>query len=311
MPCYKPLRAWRRDDGEIVFAERGRIHSELTLACGQCRGCRLEKSRQWAVRCMHESKMHQQNCFLTLTYDDEHLNQKYWTGKYREDGSKAYAGNLHYRDFQLFFKRLRRPLPPNSLLFYMAGEYGEQYRRPHWHACIFGYDFPDKKYLGLSPAGSKLYESDKLQTLWPHGFSSIGELTFESAAYTARYVMKKINGPQAKEHYTVLDHDTGELLELEPEFNNMSRSQGIGQSWLKKYQADVYPHAKVIVRGKKTNPPRYYDKQYKASHPVEWEGIEYDRFLNGKKHWEEQLPHRLIAREQVAAAQIKQLRRKL
>lgn len=260
---------------------------------------------------MHESKMHAHNCFLTLTYDDANLRQKYWTGKYRENGTKAYAGNLEYRDWQLFFKRLRRPLPANSTLFYMAGEYGALYRRPHWHACVFGYQFPDLKYLGKSPAGCDLYESPKLQTLWPHGFSSVGELTFESAAYTARYVMKKINGQQAKEHYTVTDHDTGELITLEPEFNNMSRSQGIGQSWLRKFTADVYPHGKCIVRGKRCNPPRYYDKQYKEANPLEWEGIEYDRFLNGKKYYLEQTPERLAVREQVAAAQTASLRRKL
>lgn len=340
MPCYKPLRAWRTDDNEIVFAERGRIHSEITLACGQCIGCRLERSRQWAVRCMHEARMHKQNCFLTLTYDDDHLYQKYWTGQYRKDGTKAYAGNLRYRDIQLFNKRLRTALSRGyfngayipltrdekpQIRFYMAGEYGEQYGRPHYHMCLFGTNFNDKKYLGRTPTGHKLYTSEDLEKLWPLGFSSIGEVTFESAAYVARYVMKKITGQQQKIHYEKTDQETGEIIQLKPEFNNMSRRQGIGKAWLEKYKTDVYNanyagaegpctpvvKAHVIVRGRKTNPPRYYDKQYQKSNPTEWEAIEYDRYLEGRKHYEDQLPHRLKAKQEVAAAQIKQLKRKI
>lgn len=291
---------------------------------------------------MHESKMHRHNCFLTLTLNDEHLTKKYWTGhRYTRGpraGEKAYGGTLHYREFQLFMKRLRKALsrertgtilssrstpaaagsygasphtPAHTVRFYMAGEYGEQFARPHWHACLFGIDFQDKKYLGRTPSGSKLWTSATLEKLWPLGFSSIGEVTFESAAYVARYVMKKITGQQQKKHYEKIDHDTGEIIELKPEFNNMSRKQGIGKAWLERFEADVYPHAKVIVRGHKTNPPRYYDKQYKKTHPTEWEAIEYDRFLEGQKHHQEQQPHRLRAREQVAAAKISQLKRKL
>lgn len=306
MPCYHPLRAWRSDDGEIVFAERGRIHSQITLACGQCIGCRLERSRQWAVRCMHESKCHRHNSFLTLTYNDNNIPEH---------------GTLQYRDFQLFMKRLRKALSREKaplagsagkpLRFYMAGEYGENFRRPHYHACIFGVDFNDKSYLGRTPSGSKLWRSATLEQLWPLGFSSIGELTFESAAYVARYVMKKITGTQAKKHYERIDLTTGEIIQLKPEFNQMSRGQGIGKAWLERFEADVYPHAKVIVRGHKTQPPRYYDKLYKKSNPTAWEAIEYDRFLEGQKRHEDQQPHRLKAREQVAAAKISMLKRKL
>lgn len=91
----------------------------------------------------------------------------------------------------------------------------------------------------------------------------------------------------------------------------MSRAPGIGNSWLKQFETDVYPSAKVIVRGKQTQPPRYYDKLYKAAHPIEWEAIEYDRFLEGQKHHEDQLPHRLKARETVTAAKISMLKRKI
>ena len=260
---------------------------------------------------MHEAKMHRHNSFLTLTYNDEHLPP---------------GGTLQYRDYQLFNKRLRKTLSRRqryallpivasgdtpSMRFYMCGEYGEQFHRPHYHVCLFGTDFSDKRYLAKTPTGSKLYRSETLEKLWPLGFSSIGELNFESAAYVARYVMKKITGTQAKKHYEKIDQTTGEIIQLKPEFNNMSRRPGIGWSWLQKYTADVYPNAKVIVRGHQTNPPRYYDKLYKKQNPTEWEAIEYDRFVQGKEHWTEQLEPRLRAREQVAAAKIAMLKRKI
>lgn len=272
---------------------------------------------------MHESKTHRYNSFLTLTYDDQHLPQH---------------GSLRYKDFQDFNKRLitaafrggmegtiafsptvndersyaaSRHGRTSNIRFYMAGEYGSQLGRPHYHACMFGVDFRDKSYLGRTPSGSKLWRSATLEKLWPHGFSSVGEVTFESAAYVARYVMKKITGTKAKKHYEKIDPTTGEIIELTPEFNQMSRATGIGKTWLKRFEADVYPHAKVIVRGHKTNPPRAYDKWYRAEHPIQWEAIEYDRFLAGQANHQEQLPHRLKARETVTAAKISQLKRKL
>lgn len=97
MACFYPLAAWQTDDGDIVFKERGAIKRALTLPCGQCVGCRLERSRQWAVRCMHEASLYDQNAFVTLTYDQDHLPE---------------SGSLRYRDFQLFCKRARDKLGP-------------------------------------------------------------------------------------------------------------------------------------------------------------------------------------------------------
>lgn len=355
MPCNKPVKAWRDSDG-VRFVGRKEM-SNLALPCGQCWGCRLERSRQWAVRCMHEAKMHEHNCFLTLTYDDERLPGRYWTGLYRQDGTKAYAGTLHYRDVQLFFKRLRRKVERQSqktsppapfggaraggevksnlaphlaqqafngatiapaslsrspqLRFYLAGEYGEQYLRPHWHACVFGIDFSDKVYLGTTASGSKLYESATLQALWPYGFSSLGEVTFESAAYVARYVMKKVNGKQQKEHYEKIDMDTGEIIRIRPEFNNMSRAEGIGLSFFKKYYSDMYPEGRVIVRGHPSKTPRYYDKKFKERDPVAWEALEYDRHIYAMQHLDDHRPQRLAAREKITVAKVNMLTRKL
>ena len=179
MPCYHPLTV--RYDGENVFFPRskGWIPSTakiINLPCGKCRGCRLEYARQWAVRCHHEATMHKNNSFLTLTFNSENLP---------EDGS------LNVATFQNFMKKVRNHTKIQGLRYFHCGEYGEKKGRPHYHVLLFGYDFPDKKEHKLSSKKYKLYTSQQLQELWPYGFSYIGNVTFESASYVARYIFKK------------------------------------------------------------------------------------------------------------------------
>jgi len=120
----------------------------------------------------------------------------------------------------------------------MAGEYGDVTARPHFHACIFGLDFPDKKVYKKTRGGHNLYTSDTLEKIWGKGFCPIGEVNFETAAYVARYVMKKITGQQQKKHYEQVDQDTGEITSRQPEFNHMSLKPGIGKGWLEKWRTD-------------------------------------------------------------------------
>ena len=298
MSCYHPISAFQCTDGSIVFDERRKhdISRSLTLPCGQCIGCRLERSRQWAMRCMHEAQLHQNNCFITLTYDNDHL-----------PGDQS----LHYPDFQRFLKRLRKSLGGAKVRFYMAGEYGEKYHRPHWHACIFGYDFPDKKLFKRTSSGSLIYRSEHLETLWPFGHSSIGDLTFESAAYTARYIMQKQTGKQSTSHYTRIDTETGEINQVKPEFNKMSLKPGIGYEWYKKYTSDVYPNDYVVIRGKKVKPPKFYDKKYKTDYPYEYDELIYKRETSAKLHSEDNTPERLVVKEQVTKAKLQKLKRTL
>lgn len=193
MPCYSPLDAWRPDPStgskKLIFvyhpARCAGPTPDLQVPCGQCVGCRLERSRQWAVRCVHEASLYTDNCFVTLTYNDDFLP---------EDRS------LHYRHFQLFMKRLRKR-HGDGVRFYMCGEYGEKQGRPHYHACLFNFRFSDMR-LWQERNGVKLYRSAELERLWPFGFCSVGEVTFESAAYVARYIMKKVTGDAAESHYT-------------------------------------------------------------------------------------------------------------
>lgn len=298
MPCYHPLSAFQCADGSIVFYESKRHDTvkSLSLPCGQCIGCRLERSRQWAIRCMHEAQMHTQNCFITLTYDDAHLPSD---------------RSLHYRDFQLFIKRLRKRYPGRRIRYYMAGEYGENFGRPHWHACIFGLDFDDKKLWKRTAANSLLYRSANLELLWPFGYSSIGDVTFESAAYVARYIMKKVTGKNAAEHYQEIDPDTGEITNRTPEFTKMSLKPGIGYEWYKQYTSDVYPHDYVVVRGKKVKPPKFYDKKYKLDNPYEFDELLYIREKSAKLNHADNTLERLAVKEQVAKAKLQKLKRNL
>jgi len=295
MPCYHPLKAQRSSSGVVILGADAPIWS-FKVPCGQCVGCRLERSRQWAVRCLHESKLHTSNSFITLTYSPEHL---------------PFDNGLHYDHFQKFLKRLRKHIEPNSVRYYMAGEYGGQFGRPHFHAILFGVDFDDKVLHSRSPTGFKLYTSPTLERLWPFGFSSIGGVTFESAAYVARYILKKQTGAAAESSYKSVDTDTGEMFVRNPEFNRMSLKPGIGAGWLTKFQSDVYPHDEVVINGTKSKPPRYYDKLYSRVNPVSLDEIKSKRVLDMEANWPDNTPQRLITKEIVTKAAISQLKRKV
>ncbi len=298
MACYHPLPAYQCADGSIVFQERKWFDTvkTLSLPCGQCVGCRLERSRQWAMRCMHEAQLHENNCFITLTYDDTHLPSD---------------KSLHYDDFQKFIKRFRKSIGVAKIRYYMAGEYGENFGRPHFHACIFGYDFHDKKLWKRTPSGSYIYRSEHLETLWPFGYSSIGDVNFESAAYVARYIMKKITGKNADDHYSEVDSITGEITTRKPEFNKMSLKPGIGYEWYKRFKNDVYPHDYVVIRGKQVKPPKFYDKKYKSDYPFEYDDLLYKREISAKLKFEDNTPDRLAVKEQISKAKLQKLKRNL
>jgi hypothetical protein len=295
MACFHPLQAYQTSDGSIIFSERkGDVVRSLSLPCGQCWGCRLERSRQWAVRCMHEASLHEQNCFITLTYDNDHCPSD---------------RSLNYGDFQRFMKRFRKKFKGSTIRFYMAGEYGEKFERPHFHACIFGFNFPDLTLWKRTPSGALIYRSKFLEDLWPFGYSSVGDVTFESAAYVARYVMKKRTGKGIGDHYETTDMETGEIKDRVPEFNRMSLKPGIGANWFKRYHTDIYPHDYVVVNGRETRPPKFYDKKFAEQFPEEFEQLQFQRFVDAVDRFEDNTDERLAVKEQVTIARTRQLSR--
>jgi len=294
MACFHPMVAWQLDDGQVTFKQAGAIRRELKLPCGGCVGCRSERSRMWSIRVMNEASLHEVNSYVTLTYAPEYLPDN---------------ASLQYRDYQLFMKRLRKQFGP--VRFYMCGEYGERDKRPHYHACLFGVGFGDRKPWGKNNNGDVLYRSKTLENLWPQGISTVGNVTEQSAAYVARYIMKKVTGQAADQHYRVVDEDTGELVKIVPEFTRMSLKPGIGADWIKRYKKDVMSGDAVVIKGRKMRPPRYYDKYLKEEEPDHSEHIEYSRYLNSKKFVDDNSPERLSVREKVTEAALRFKKREL
>lgn len=293
MSCYHPIAAWKCADGGVVFVNNLRRHDivqRMDLPCGQCIGCRLRRARDWSVRIMHEAQTNERSCFVTLTYDEENL---------------PVDGSLKYRDFQLFMKRLRA-LTGVKVRFFMCGEYGPLNLRPHYHACIFGEDFRnDRVAAGTSESGERYYESQRLSTLWRKGKCSVQDLTLTSAAYTARYVVDKITGDAAEEHYGG----------REPEFMRCSLKPGIGYEWFKKFgMGDIYRHDVCVISGGRmeTAPPKYYDKLYRRTDKtVQVDEWEYARQLRAKAALEDNTEERLLVKEKVQQARISNQRRTL
>ncbi len=301
VPCYRPITAYRSrllgkgGKAQITFKPEDGVGFELQLPCAQCIGCRLEKSRQWAMRCMHEASLYESNCFITLTYGNEHLPKD---------------GSLNKKHFQDFMKRLRARFPETKIRYYHCGEYGTLNRRPHYHALLFNFDFGDKTKFS-EREGQWLYTSTILDDVWGMGHSTIGDVTFESAAYVARYIMKKITGDAAQEHYTILDPETGELHELLPEYATMSRRPGIGRTWLEKFGEETFRDDFVIIRGKRMKPPRYYDLLFEVEDPEEYERLKSQRRKAAYKHADDQTWQRLRTRETVKNRQVSMLKRTL
>lgn len=201
-------------------------NKRINVPCGQCIACRLNYARDWSFRIMQEASHYAANIFLTLTYDDAHLEEN----KTR---------TLIKRDVQLFLKRLRKALAPRKVRFFASGEYGEKYKRPHYHLILFNVSRADKPII---------------ERCWTSGFIYIGTVSFDSASYVAKYAVKKLNG-QKKSFYK--EH------QIEPEFGLMSRRPGIGQCFLDNHEDYMRNHEFVIRKGQKMRVPRFYeDKMY-------------------------------------------------
>lgn len=190
--------------------------------------------------------MHENNCFITLTFNDENLYKR------------QVPMSLDKTEFQKFMKRLRSSVK-NKVRFFHCGEYGDKNNRPHYHALLFNHDFTDKT-LFTTKNGNNLYVSEKLSELWPFGFSTIGEVNFDTAAYCARYVMKKVTGDSAEVHYEYVD-ECGEIKAIQPEYCTMSTNPGLGKSWYLEFgYTDCHRHDFVLANNSQIRPPRYYDK---------------------------------------------------
>ncbi len=309
MPCYSPLKGYKNKEGGLTF-RREEGYQKMEVACGQCLGCRLDRSRVWAMRITHEASLHTNtngNSFITLTYDQENIPEDW---------------SLKKEDFQKFIKRLRKT-KEQKIKYYHCGEYGAICKhgfdlkrqecplcnlgRPHYHACLFNLSFGDLEAYSES-YGTIRYTSPSLQETWKKGFVDVGKLEYQSAAYVARYIMKKITGDAAKEHYENITTD-GEIIKLQPEYSTMSN--GIGADWYKKFKKDCYPSDEIPVPGtgviKKA--PRYYDKLLDQEDPEMLLQVKENRIKYKKENASEYTSERLMAKYKVKKAQTSNLSR--
>lgn len=292
MPCYRPVKAFyghKLPSGkrEIVFCSaQAQSFIPLQLPCGTCLGCRLERARQWAMRCVDEASLHRDNSFITLTFSESNLPSN---------------RSLDVSVFQRFMKRLRKEVDPVKLRFFHCGEYGPRTSRPHYHSLIFGYAFPDRVYLKTTASDEKIYTSAQLDRVWGNGYSSVGDITFGSAAYVARYHLKKVGSVVSDNHYVV--PSTGEMLR--PEYVTMSRRPGIGSEWYSKFKSDVYPRDSRVIKGVDTKPCKFYDSRYELDDPEGFRALKLRRarLVDLKDNSDE----RLLVKEKVKVSQIASL----
>lgn len=317
MRCTSPRTVGFYPDGKTLCWSKKHYSKEyppFQIPCGKCISCRLENARQTAVRCVHEASMYDNNSFITLTYSDEHL----------------VADKLYYVHFQQFVKDLRTRLfsdllnsiYPNldqklqrqlwrqktkenrnelydrirfSVL--VSGEYGDKNKRPHWHALFFNFRPKDLTYLRKNDRGDRIYRSEMVERIWGRNNSEtrpneIGDVTFESAGYCARYAAKKlVHGKDGTHEYNPV--------------SRRSSKQAIGKKWIEKNWRDVFTHGELSFdTGKeiiKCGIPRYYEKWFKKTHPEEW--IRYVTQVKPKKIEEAQKREEKITLEEKKADQ--------
>lgn len=319
MSCDSPLKGFRdKETGGITFRREKSYGEKMEVACGSCLGCRMDYRRMWAMRIVHEASLYEYkggNCFITLTYRDKELcteEQKEKKLHVPDDWS------LNKKHFQSFMKRLRKAFPNQKIRYFYCGEYGRKCKhgldlsrvkcplcnvgRPHFHACLFNCSFGDLEAYETD-GGITNYTSPMLEKIWGYGFVDVGELTFGSASYVAGYVLKKVKGVKADDHYLSVDLD-GEITFLEPEYVGMSRGNaarkgercGIGAGWYEKYKKDVFPSDEVPVPGKGVikGVPRYYSEILRVEDPAMYDEITEKRRRYMKDNSDEFTDDRLL-----------------
>lgn len=226
------------------------------IPCGHCIDCRLQYSRQWADRCMFEAESYDPSeCwFVTLTYDNDHI---------MDIGSDLFPGTLVKTELSAFMKRLRANANyrniSKEIRFYGCGEYGSKTFRPHYHIILFGMPLKECDTLKSwikTKTGFWTYRSPYLEKVWKSGLVVVSPISWDTCAYVARYVMKKVNGLTTDEYIAA---------GVEPEFVLMSRKPGIGSRYFDEHYEKIYKTDEVFIKGKdggrKGKPPKFFDKK--------------------------------------------------
>lgn len=300
MPCFHPLKGWRSKVptkggglGVTFRAQDAYLDLPVEFACGQCVGCRLERARQWAVRLEHESRYHLHRWFVTLTYSDRQMPEH---------------GTLVMRHFQLFMKRLRKARPGSKIRYFHCGEYGERTMRPHYHAILFGVDFPDRREIPSRDLQE--FRSEELEALWGLGRTHLGTYSMQAAGYVARYILKKQTGDEGADFYRRVTPD-GEVVNLLPPYVTMSRRPGIGAQFYEDWASDVFPSDVVVLNGREALPPKFYTGRLEKADPSAYEAVKRGRKARALRLKADSTLERLAVREEVCIARTRSLIRDL
>lgn len=249
------------------------------IPCTKCMGCRLDYSREWANRGYLEAQMWKHNYFVTLTYNDVELRyiKEQW------DKDEFYA-TVNRKDMQKFLHDLRQEMSRKKIqtsdIRYMGcAEYGDQGLRPHMHLILFNCQLPTETFYAPRIINDNFYyQNTIIEKCWKKGFSNVSEASWNTIAYTARYITKKIKGKDAKIIY--------DSLGVEPEYLATSRRGGIGKPYYDKYWKEIYEKDQVIIHNTQgtiaTQPPKYFDELYKKDHPREFKRIQERRLKRAR-----------------------------
>lgn len=288
MSCLGPITAYYskvvNPSGKrsLVFDKRLSYSGvPVMVACQQCINCRIQRASAGAIRCVHEAKSHEVNSFVTLTYSDKNLPED---------------GGLHHRDFQLFMKRLR-DRSEFKIKMVMCGEYGETTSRPHYHALLFGCDFSDRRFFKRTPTGDRLDTSELLDGLWRLGHTTVGDVSYESARYVCGYILKKVTGRMAADHY----------MGRTPDY--IKWGNGIGAEYFAQFGAANYSQDCVIINGTRMKIPRYYDTKFEIVDSKRFAVVKSNRVRKAKLRPDDLSNRRSWTREKVANAKLAQFRR--
>lgn len=168
MRCKNPYVKAPSGSDAKGFYSSDQVRTAVTpFGCGQCVPCRITKARVWQHRMLLEQALHPDSCFLTLTYDDDHLPRN-------DDGT----GILVKQEVVDFLKRLRYYLDGRKIRYFVVGEYGEDIgKRPHYHMALFNVSY---------------FEKTPISRAWKEGFFYLGDLNKATARYMTGYVMKNL-----------------------------------------------------------------------------------------------------------------------
>ena len=125
-------------------------------------------------------------------------------------------------------------------------------------------------------------------------------MNFATAKYCARYSIKKIRGQALQTRnpdtdllpYQRIDGNTGEIVDIQPEYATMSRNPGIGKTWYEKFKDDIFPDDCVVYQGKRTRTPNYYRTLLAKSDPELSDQLASARLRQSARHKADQTPAR-------------------